>query len=233
MSRKDQFRRTLVMDLFTLVFCWGPILLAAQTALFFFRTDAATALKLLGLPAVYLLSFIFFTFIFRIFIPKLKAGVYDVGANAGFLTWFAHSMLTRAARVSGIHYALHSLGTFRWLYWRALGARVSYGVSTSYRVTLHDLPLLSIASGTILAEDVEISGHLIRGDRLLVAPVEIGEGVFIGRGTYVGPRTRIRDGAWIGQGNYLSGNVLEEKTRVGNHAWSMGKPRAPSEPDSD
>lgn len=229
---KSLVTRTLGSDLLSLLLCLGPIVLSL----------ILTALELQQLPSFYLqivlapialpLSFIFTVFVIRLLLPSLKKGVYPVGFNKGFMAWWTHSLLTRSARIFGIHYLLHSIALLRWLYWRALGAKVAYSISTSYKITLHDIALIEIEEGVILAEDTELSGHIVRGDRVLVAPVRIGKNSFIGRGTYIGPRTRIGENCWIGMSNNVTGEILAPNTRIGNHEWAQGNPRKVSERDA-
>lgn len=187
------------------------LLEASDSGLNLFGATKPLFWQILLFPFLLQIFFILFVFILRILLPQLKPGVYLVGFNKGFMAWYFHSMLTRSARTFGIHYLLHCTATFRWLYWRALGAKVPFNMSTSYKITLHDAPVITIGEGTTLAEDTELSGHLVRGDKVLVAAVKIGKGVFIGRKTYIGPRTRIGDHAWIGMNNTLSGQVIAEK----------------------
>lgn len=216
---------TFFVDLMTVLLSYGPGLGALLLSIHFLRTFDLWWLQVLLFP--FLLQFCFVVIIFglRILLPRLEAGVYPVGFNRGFFAWYSHSMLTRSARCFGIHYLLHCTASFRFLYWRALGAKVPFNMSTSCKITIHDAPMIELSEGVTLAEDVTLSGHLVRGDKVLVAPVKIGKGVFVGRETYVGPRTRIGDQAWVGMDNILSGDVVEPGQKVASHEWAQGKPR--------
>jgi acetyltransferase-like isoleucine patch superfamily enzyme len=112
----------------------------------------------------------------------------------------------------------------RFFYWRALGAKVPFNFNTSYKITIHDAAVISIGEGTTLSEDVTLSGHLVRGDKILVAEVKIGKSVFVGRNTYIGPRTRIGKNAWIGMGNMVAGDVIQENQKIKSFEWSQGNP---------
>lgn len=199
----------LATDLLSIVFTVIPVSLSVLAALWLLELVPWFALQVVLFPLVWPLAFIFVCFCFRICLPRLKQGVYKTGFNKGFFAWWAHSLLMRASRISCIHYVLHSLPIFRFLFWRAMGLKIPYRVSTSNRITIHDFQLLTIGEGCIFSEDTEISAHLIRGDKILLAPVKIGKNVFVGRDTYIGPRTRIGDGAWIGFGHHLVGEVIE------------------------
>lgn len=213
---------TILIDLITSLLCVGPIVLSILSTLRILEEVSTLTVKIVLFPFVLQLSFVFMIFVFRVLLPRLKPGVYPMSFNWGFLAWYLHSMLTRSARCFGIHYLLHSTSTMRWLYWRALGAKVAFNMNTSYKITIHDAPVIQIGAGTTLAEDVEVSGHLVRGDKILIAAVTIGNGVFVGRNTYIGPRTRIADKAWIGMGNELGGNVIAENERIESFAKARG-----------
>lgn len=212
-------------DFITTILCVGPIVCSLMVTARVLNFLENAYLKIFVTPFVLALSFIAVIFIFRILLPPLKKGVYPIGLNMGFFGWFTHSMLTRSARVFGVHYLIHSISVFRWLYWKALGAKAAFNISTSYKITLHDMALIEIENGVTLAEDVEISGHVVRGDRVLVAPVKIGLNTFIGRGTYIGPRTRIGENCWIGMNNNVTGEVIASGTKIASHEWAQGNPK--------
>jgi serine acetyltransferase len=217
--------KTLTVDILTIVLCYLPFVAALSLSYFLLNQLSSIFLMIFLSPFAIQLSFVFFIFIIRILLPRLTAGVFPIGFNKGFLAWFTHSMLTRSARCFGLHYILHSTALMRWLYWRALGADVPYNMSTSYKVTIHDAQLISIGADTILAEDVELSAHLVRGDKILVAPVKIGHGVFVGRDTYIGPRTRIGNKAWIGMKNTLTSATVADNESIKSYEWQSGKPQ--------
>jgi acetyltransferase-like isoleucine patch superfamily enzyme len=229
---KSLFFKTLTADIITTFLCLGPIVLSLSLSWTLLAFIENVYLKFIAAPFILVFGFILIIFIIRLLLPSLKKGVFPIGMNMGFMGWLTHSMLTRSARVFGIHYLIHSVSFFRWLYWRALGAKVSYKISTSYKITLHDIALIELAEGIILAEDTEISGHLVRGDRVLVAPVKIGKNTFVGRSTYIGPRTTIGENCWIGMNNTVTGEILPAGTKIANHAWEKGNPKRQASTDN-
>ena len=195
---------------------FGPPFLAFASAVYICSVLSFSLLSLIFFPIIYICCFLVLLFICRLIIPRLKAGVYDIGLNWGFMTWFAHSMLARSAKVVGLNYLFNSNGILRYLYLRALGVNISYGVNTSIELMVHDGPMIEIQEGVMLSEDVVVSGHLFRGDKVLVAPVRIGKGTFVGRNTYIGPRSRIGQNCWIGMNNTVTGKVLGDGEKVEN-----------------
>ncbi len=215
--------KRIFVDLLIVLLCYVPFILAASFTYCTLKDIGNTYLQIALVPFLIQLYFVLSIFIFRLLMPTLKAGVYPMDFNKGFLTWLAHSMLTRSARSFGIHYLIHSTALMRWLYWRALGANVPYNMGNSYKVTIHDAQLITIGVDSTLAEDVEISCHLIRGDKVLVAPVRLGHGVFVGRNTYIGPRTRIGNKAWIGMNNNLTKATVADNEVIKSVETSSNK----------
>jgi acetyltransferase-like isoleucine patch superfamily enzyme len=221
MTAKKNYMQNIFSDFLAIVICPSP-LIGAIFLSYFILSEIHNVYLYITLFAVSLmLSFIFFIFMWRLVLPPLQPGVFAVGINKGFIAWWTHSLLARSARMCGLQSMIHGIPVLRFLYWRALGAKVPYNINTSYSITIHDAALIEIGSGTMLAEDTVLSGHLVRGDKILVAKVKIGQNVFVGRNTYVGPRTRIGNSAWIGMGNHLSGNVIADNERVENFSKSI------------
>lgn len=207
--------KKLLQDIATYLLTLGPWIISFCMTFFLYeRFKFNLYVGVVLVPLVFVLLYILAIFIIRMSLPKLKKGVYKVGLNKGFMAWYLHSMLSRSARIVGLHYLLHSSNVLRFFYWRALGAKVSFFTDTSYKIVMHDYPLIDLGENTLLAEDVEISGHLITGDRLLVAPVKIGPNVFIGRTTYIGPRTTIGENSWIGMGHYIHNKTVAPNTKL-------------------
>ncbi len=229
---KSLFAKTFSSDILAIFLCLGPIIISLMLTMVELGCISNIYLQILAAPFALAFSFILTIFAIRLILPPLKKGVFPLSFNMGFMGWWTHSLLTRSARIFGIHYLLHSISLFRWLYWRALGAKVSYKMSTSYKITMHDVALIEIEEGVILAEDVELSGHIVRGDRVLVAPVKIDKNSFIGRGTYIGPRTRIGENSWIGMNNNVTGEVLAANSKIANYEWSRGNPNRSSTSDN-
>ncbi len=208
--------QSIASDIVGGVLVFGPPFLAFASAVYLCSYFDFSLLSLILFPISYIVCFLIFLFTGRLLIPRLKSGVYNIGLNFGFMSWFAHSMLARSAKVVGLNYLFNSNGVLRYLYLRALGVKISYGVNTSIELMVHDGPMIEIQEGVMLSEDVVVSGHLFRGDKVLVAPVRIGKGTFVGRNTYIGPRSRIGQNCWVGMNNTLTGKVLADGERVEN-----------------
>ncbi len=207
--------KKLLQDFATYGLTLGPWMISfCLTICLYQKFELNPYLGVVLVPLEFISFYILAIFIIRCCLPKLKKGVYKVGFNKGFMAWYLHSMLSRSARIVGLHYLLHSSNVLRFFYWRALGAKVSFFTDTSYKIVMHDYPLIEIGENCLLAEDVEVSGHLITGERLLVAPVKISSNVFIGRTTYIGPRTSIGENSWIGMGHYIHNKTITPNSKL-------------------
>lgn len=80
-----------------------------------------------------------------------------------------------------------------WL--RLWGSRVGYGVHWTPRVEIPDRALMDIGNRVVFGHKVECYAHLIRMKgadmKLLVRKISIGNNVFIGAGTRMGPGAKI------------------------------------------
>jgi hypothetical protein len=216
----------IVSDFFSWFLSLAPGILAwsLTIALALRLQNAAFWAYVFFIPIVASLALIAIIVVIRLFFPKMKPGVYDVGMSRGGIAWFLQFSLNRAVRLSMLWQVINSFHTLKYLYFRAMGARIAFGIHTSLDITLVDLPLLTIEPGCTLSERVHISCHSFTGDKLLLKPVEIGKNVFIGMGTVIGPATTIGAGTWIGMSNQLGIDRIPENSRIESHAWPAGNP---------
>lgn len=204
----------LILDLFSLFFSLMPSVIAfSLTGLFIAYGYAHTWWVLPLAPLVLFPSFILIIALIRLCLPKLKPGRYKRELNKTMVAWFCHFALARAAKVVGLIPILQSFNTLKFCYWRALGAKVSFQIMSSYDIDFVDCPLITIKKGVTLASQVSVSCHSDVGSLLFLAPVVIEEDAFIGMATVIGPGTTIKRGAWIGYGNAFVNQVVEENAK--------------------
>ncbi len=205
----------------------GPGLVAWLAMLVFLRWKWADPLFLawaLLAPLVLIFAFVGTLFLFRLALPRLRVGLYDMGVNLGTFAWACHLALSRAAEVCGLRPLLNSFFWTKFLHWRALGMKIAYGVNSSIGVSFVDLPLITIGKGCTISEGVHIACHTFVGDRLYVGTVEIAENVFFGMNCTVGPKTKVAKGAWIGMNNLLGGDTIAEGEKIDSFSWERGNP---------
>jgi hypothetical protein len=205
------------IDFISILFSLMPSVFALSiTGLFIYHGYATTWVVLPLAPFVLFFTFIAIIFLIRICLPRLKPGRYKRELNKMMVAWFCHFALSRAAKIIGLIYLLQSFNILKFLYWRALGANVSFKIMNSFDIDFVDCPLISIGKNVTLGSEVTISCHSDVGSLVLLAPVIIEDDVFIGMATNIGPATTIKKGAWIGYGNTFVNQTVEEYTKLGN-----------------
>ncbi|HGF0773690.1 TPA: hypothetical protein ACF71Q_000912 [Legionella pneumophila] len=217
--KKSQLTVSLLIfiDLISILLSLMPGVAAfSLTGLFLYYGFSKTWLVLICSPFVLLFSFILIIALIRISLPKLKPGRYKRELNKTMIAWFCHFALSRAAKIVGLIHLLQSFNVIKYLYWRALGIKVSFRVMNSFDIDFVDCPLISIGKDVTLASQVSISCHSDVGNYLFLSPVVIEDNVFVGVTTKIGPGTTIKKGAWIGYGNAFVNQVIEENAKIGN-----------------
>jgi hypothetical protein len=207
----------LLIDCISILFSLMPNVIAfSLTGIFIFHGYPRTALVLPLSPFVLFFSFIGVIALIRLCLPKLKPGKYKRELSGAMITWFSHFALSRAGKLSGLTPMLQAFNITKFFYWRALGAKVAFNVTNSYDIDFVDCPLITIGKGVTLASETSISCHSDIGNYLFLGPVVIEDDVFIAMSNTIGPNTTIKKNAWIGYGNALINQVVEENEKLKN-----------------
>ncbi|MEM8960953.1 MAG: DapH/DapD/GlmU-related protein [Acidobacteriota bacterium] len=238
----------IILDVLATTMAVLPAIVTWATVIVYLRWIWDTTfflLYLLATPLVLIATFLVSIRLLRASIKPPPVGVHRVNYNHAFGSWLCTNYLGQAIQVAGLKPLLFSLYTTRYLYWRALGAKIAYGVNCSPFINVSDLPLITIGKGTTIGAYSHISAHLLRGDRLIVAPVTIGQGVELGIQCVIGPGTRIGNDSTIGAncaiglhttigedvqigaGNRLIAETIPDKTRIGHFEREYGDPDFP------
>lgn len=217
--KKTQMNNSLFifLDLMSLFLSLAPSVMAlCCTGLFIQYGYSKTAWVLPLAPFVLFFSFIAIIAAIRLCLPRLKPGRYKRELNKGMLSWYCHFALSRAAKIVGFIAIIQSFNVLKYCYWRALGAKVSFRIMNSFDIDLVDCPLITIGNDVTIASLATISCHSDIGNYLFLAPVVIEDDVFIAMTVHIGPGTTVKKGAWIGYGNGLINQVVEENIRLDN-----------------
>ncbi|KTD35341.1 2,3,4,5-tetrahydropyridine-2,6-carboxylate N-succinyltransferase [Legionella moravica] len=207
----------LFIDLISFFLSLMPAVVAmSMTGLFVYHGYSKTWLVLPLAPLILFFTLIAIVFLIRISLPKLKPGRYKRELNRMMIAWFCHFALSRAAKITGLIFIIQSFNILKFLYWRALGAKVSFQIMNSYDIDLVDTPLISIGKNVTIGSGVSISCHSDVGSLVFMSPVVIEDDVFIGMATTIGPGTTIKKGAWIGYGNTLVNETVEANAKLGS-----------------
>ena len=207
----------LIIDLISFVFSLLPNIVAfGLTGVFLYHTYHVSWFALLVSPIVLLGGFVLSIFLLRICLPNLKPGRYKKELNKAVVSWFCHFALGRAAKISGMVRVLQTFNITKFLYWRALGAKVSFYITNSYDIDFVDSPLIKIGKGVTIGSETSISCHADIGNCLILGKVIVEDNVFIAMSCTIGPNTTIKKNAWIGFGNPLTNETIGEGEKLKN-----------------
>lgn len=207
----------LLVDFISIVLSLIPNLITfGVVGVFLTTSNLNICLKIFLVPFILFLTFITIIFLIRLCLPKLKPGQYRRALNKAVVSWFCHFALGRAAKLSGLIRFFQAFNVTKFLYWRALGAKVSFYITCSYDIDFVDYPLISIGKGVTIGGATNIVCHADIGNYLLLGQVKIEDDVFLAMSNTVGPNTTIKKGAWIGFGNALANQVIEEHEKLKN-----------------
>lgn len=226
-SQAFGYSRVLLVDLITMAFSLSPGLAAWLTFALYLRWSwdrAGFPLWALLAPAVLATAFLVACWLIRLGIPRMRPGTYKMEMSRDYLAWYMTLCLGHAVRISGLQPFFFTFYLTKYLYWRAMGARIAYGVNSSIFAYLADYPLLTIGKGCTMGANVLVIGHLFLGDKVMLGPVTLGDNVFLGFGAFVGPRTTIGARSWIGMQNKLLKDTLPEDSRLENFEWEHFNP---------
>jgi hypothetical protein len=170
-----------------------------------------------------LLSYFTILTIFRMMLPKLKAGNYSLDDRHA-LIWFLHLCLNRSSKALGIFLLIRASRIFTYLYYRSLGARISFNSSFSTDLEIADPSLTTISEGAIVGGRCYLGCHVIKNGKLTLGPVSLERNSFVCMNTVIGPGTIISEDAITGTGNYFVNQTLPKGYELPNFEWSELSP---------
>ncbi|MFI9210520.1 Pls/PosA family non-ribosomal peptide synthetase [Streptomyces sp. NPDC053253] len=150
----------------------------------------------------------------RLLLRGLTPGRYPRGGAVHLRLWTAE----RLAEQSG---ATSLTGAWLQRYARALGAKV--GPETD----LHSLPpvtgMLKLGRGCAVESEVDLCGHWLDGDRLVIGPVKVGAGAVVGTRSILFPGARVGKRAEVAPGSAVTGQIPTGQRWAGAPAVKLGK----------
>ncbi|MFD3540823.1 Pls/PosA family non-ribosomal peptide synthetase [Streptomyces sp. NPDC058662] len=150
----------------------------------------------------------------RLLLRGVQAGRHPRGGSVHLRLWTAE----RLAEYAG---ATSLTGSWLERYARALGAKVGPDVD------LHSLPpvtgLLKLGRGCAVESEVDLSGHWLDGDRLVIGPVKVGAGAVVGTRSILFPGARVGKRAEVAPGSAVVGHVPTGQRWAGAPAVKLGK----------
>ncbi|WP_329619505.1 amino acid adenylation domain-containing protein [Streptomyces sp. NBC_01255] len=150
----------------------------------------------------------------RLLLRGVTPGRYPRGGSVHLRLWTAERLAE--------HVGATSL-TGSWLerYARALGAKVGPDVD------LHSLPpvtgMLKLGRGCAVESEVDLTGHWLDGDRLVIGPVKVGAGAVVGTRSMLFPGARVGKRAEVAPGSAVTGQIPTGQRWAGAPAVKLGK----------
>ncbi len=150
----------------------------------------------------------------RLLLRGVRPGRYPRGGAVHLRLWCAEAAadVLGAANLSGAPWILY--------YARALGAQVGSGVD------LQAVPpitgLMTLEKGASVAPEVDLSGHWLDGDVLVVGRVRVGAGASIGSRSVLLPGARVGQDAEVAPGSSVAGSVPPDELWAGSPAARVG-----------
>ncbi len=143
----------------------------------------------------------------RLISPRVRPGIYEKFKPGPFfaLVWLTglNNLLGAMPFVRTVHF----LAITRYLYYRGQGMKTYYENWISPQVLITDPALITLGRGVNIGDRAAMGCHLAMPDRMIIAPINIGDGVIIGTHAMVGPGAEIGPRAIIGAKAGLSVNV--------------------------
>jgi len=153
----------------------------------------------------------------RLTLRGIAPGRYPRGGSVHLRLWFAESWAA-AAGAGNV-----SCAPLTPMYARLLGAKVGKDVD------LHAFPpitgLLVLGNGCSIEPDVDLSGHWLDKDVLVVGKVRVDKRATVGTRSVLGPGSRVGQGAEIAAGSAVTGSVPPGELWVGSPARFEGTAR--------
>ncbi|QES51377.1 amino acid adenylation protein [Streptomyces venezuelae] len=150
----------------------------------------------------------------RLLLRGVTAGRHPRGGSVHLRLWTAE----RLAEYAG---ATSLTGSWLERYARALGAKVGP------EVDLHSLPpvtgMLKLGRGCAVESEVDLSGHWLDGDRLVIGPVKVGAGAVVGTRSILFPGARVGKRAEVAPGSAVTGQIPTGQRWAGAPAGKLGK----------
>jgi len=180
-----------------LILVWTPGALAAGLLLHSAHEAFGSPQVALFLPIAYLVFLIvtalsvgFMGFL----LPSPQEGSAKVFSDLSFFTFLLHWGLEAALPPPLISH-IHLLTSVRTAYYKLMGAQLRWSSHISPGATISGAALLELGHLTYIGEGAHIATHLSQGDKILLAPVKLGDGTNVGAHCHIGP------------GNHFGANV--------------------------
>lgn len=183
-----------------LVFAWGPAALAAAWLMHGAGELMGWPQAAVAAPAAYLLFLVVLVItvggLGRL-LPKPVAGTSRVFVDDQFFLFLIHWGLERYLPRPLITH-VHMLTGLRTLYYRLMGARLGWSTHLSPGAQVWGPALVRLGHLTYIGDFAHLTSHLSQGDKLLLAPVVMGDRCNVGAHANVAPGCTFGDDVRVG-----------------------------------
>ena len=148
-------------------------------------------------------------------LPKPREGTCRVFRDANFFRFRIHWCLERyVPRPLITHIQL--LTGLRTIYFRMMGARLSWSTHLSPGCQLWGPSMIRLGHLTYVGDSTHLASHLNQGDKLLVAPIVLGDRCNVGAQVHVGPGCSFGSDVRIGAlSDIAPGCWIEDSVELG------------------
>lgn len=228
MSNKQivPIRTNILIEILALFFSVGipGVVWGSTIYLAYFLIKHEYFIALVILPLFACLLFIAILFCFRILLPKLKEGLYDIKKDKMVVFWYLHMCLNRSGKAIGLSPMLRSSNLLKYLHMKALGAKIAYTSNYSLDLEIADPSLTRIDANTVLGGQCYIGSHVVIDGKLGLGRVHIKESAFVGFGCVIGQGTTIGKNSVVGSFNKLYRNNIPDSFKLQNFEWKNASP---------
>ncbi|WP_062520626.1 Pls/PosA family non-ribosomal peptide synthetase [Demequina silvatica] len=153
----------------------------------------------------------------RTLLRGIRPGRYPRGGRVHLRLWFAESWADAAGA-----------GNLSCAPWNATFAR-ALGAKVSGKVDLQTMPpltgLLTLGTGCAIEPEVDLAGHWLERDTLVVGRVRVDKWASVGTRSTLGPGSRVGEGAEVAPGSVVAGDVPPGELWAGSPASFEGPAR--------
>ncbi len=225
--------------------------LALQAA---YRQAGWTGVGFAALPSyiLFLLGVILLMGLIRSVSPRVVPGTYEKFKAGPFFALVWLTGLNNLIFAMPFTRTVHFVALLRFLYYRGMGMKTYYENWISPEATIADPFLVTLGRGVNIGGRASMGCHLALPDKMVVAPIVIGDGAIIGTHAKVAPgvevgahavigaaaaisyNVKIGEGAHVEPGSLVPANaVIPPYERWGGHpAVRIGRVRAPRQTES-
>ena len=158
----------------------------------------------LGRAFSLLVGHVILMFLVRELVPNPPEGSVRVGKDKTYLKWLIARSFRDVANCRLFYGPYQLLHGTRYLYLRALGAKLAYDATIDPSVVISAPSLFAVDTGAQLEAGVKVENAVHAMGRVRISPVTVSEGALVGAhvtlmpGATLGPNVRIGPGAYIG-----------------------------------